>query len=243
MSTALESPRTYEDSTVTLTNRKLKRALWIYCFIVFTVKPLAAQPIPANFHEWFLQQVAGKPFGQQTLLELAPQLPCVGSALTPPNAAGERTKIWDPDSQTWTRVGFGEGVWVWIHQSPAAPPTLLPADFAACGSKPLPNPQTPVETSPQFDLSVLYARLDSIIAAQRCGAKPEEQGPLCQQAERMFAFANTQRENQTKALLAEIDAPAWYTRLMKFLATNPAALAVEGALGTCVATQCWKPRQ
>ena len=70
----------------------------------------------AEFKDWFFKQVEGKPFGQQTLLNLEPALISVGSALTPPNANGDRTKIQDPFTKQWIRVGFGEGHWVWLVQ-------------------------------------------------------------------------------------------------------------------------------
>src|SRR5258706_10239526 len=70
----------------------------------------------AEFTDWFFKQVEGRPFGQQTLLNLEPALISVGSALTPPNANGDRTKIQDPFTKQWIRVGFGEGHWVWLVQ-------------------------------------------------------------------------------------------------------------------------------
>ncbi len=69
-----------------------------------------------NERAWFQQLVYGKPFGQQTLLELEPTLNANGWTLTPPNAAGDRTKVLYPGGP-WTRVGFGEGYWVWVEQS------------------------------------------------------------------------------------------------------------------------------
>lgn len=39
-----------------------------------------------------------------------------GWLLTPPNQNGEQTKVLPPGS-VWTRVGFGEGFWVWLPQS------------------------------------------------------------------------------------------------------------------------------
>ena len=65
--------------------------------------------------DWFQMLVYGKPFGQQTLLECEPTLNANGWQLTPPNANGERTKVLPPREQ-WTRVGFGEGYWVWVPQ-------------------------------------------------------------------------------------------------------------------------------
>lgn len=66
--------------------------------------------------ERFQQLVQGLPFGQATLLSLEPVLNAAGWALTPANAAGDRTKI-HPPGGPWTRVGFGEGKWVWIPQT------------------------------------------------------------------------------------------------------------------------------
>ena len=65
--------------------------------------------------EQFLKWVEGKPFGQQTLLDLEPTLRAAGWRLTPPNAVGDRTKV-KPPNAPWTRVGFGEGKWIWLVQ-------------------------------------------------------------------------------------------------------------------------------
>lgn len=65
--------------------------------------------------EWFALLVFNRPFGQQTLLDLEPTLIVNGWVLTPPNVAGERTKVHYPGG-TWVRVGFGEGHWVWTVQ-------------------------------------------------------------------------------------------------------------------------------
>ncbi len=77
------------------------------------------EPQPPNptltDQEQFMAWVAGKPFGQQTLLDLEPTLNAAGWQLTPPNAQGDRTKV-KPVHGPWTRVGFGEGYWVWIPQ-------------------------------------------------------------------------------------------------------------------------------
>ena len=73
-------------------------------------------PPGTSLREQFMTLVAGKPFGQKTLLDLEPTLNAMGWLLTPPNAAGERTKV-HPPSGPWTRVGFGEGQWVWIPQA------------------------------------------------------------------------------------------------------------------------------
>lgn len=69
-----------------------------------------------SFQDWFMQAINGKPFNQQTLLDLEPLLQQSGSQLTPANSLGERTKIWDPTRNDWVRVGFGEGTPQWIYQ-------------------------------------------------------------------------------------------------------------------------------
>ena len=69
-----------------------------------------------SFQDWFMSQVANRPYNQQTLLDLEAMLQQSGSKLTPANASGERTKIWDPSINDWVRVGFGEGKPVWIPQ-------------------------------------------------------------------------------------------------------------------------------
>ena len=69
-----------------------------------------------SFRDWFMGAVQGRPYNQQTLLDLEQLLQQSGSRLTPANAAGERTKIWDPTINDWVRVGFGEGTPVWIPQ-------------------------------------------------------------------------------------------------------------------------------
>lgn len=73
-----------------------------------------------DYQAWFNALIAGRPFNQQTILELEPILNQYGLNLTPPNAAGERTKIQLPDG-TWVRVGFGEGKPVWVPQPGTGP--------------------------------------------------------------------------------------------------------------------------
>ncbi len=108
-----------------------------------------AQGVPSgDYQGWFMSKIAGKPFNQQTLLDLEPTLQAAGFKLTPPNAAGERTKIQLPTGQ-WVRVGFGEGKPVWVPQpmasatapvaaqsTQATPGTLM----AAYGARPLLTP-------------------------------------------------------------------------------------------------------
>ena len=95
-------------------------------FELIDLSPVPEPPVPPSTlppystwtgtsREWFDLMVAGKPFGQQTLLDCEPTLNTNGWQLTPPNAAGDRTKVLPPKEQ-WTRVGFGEGYWVWIPQ-------------------------------------------------------------------------------------------------------------------------------
>jgi hypothetical protein len=74
-------------------------------------------PQGGDYQSWFMNLLQGKPFNQQTLLELEPTLNRFGFHLTPPNAAGERTKIQLPTGE-WVRVGFGEGHPVWNVQNP-----------------------------------------------------------------------------------------------------------------------------
>lgn len=92
------------------------------------VEPVEPVPIPPepNYpikpdnmtdREWFDSLVEGKPFGQQTLLDLEPTLNWNDWQLTPPNAVGDRTKILPADADNWVRVGFGEGEWVWVIQN------------------------------------------------------------------------------------------------------------------------------
>lgn len=75
-----------------------------------------------DFRGWFNQQVQGKPWTQETLTGLESVLNASGSRLTPANASGERTKIYNPTTGQWVRVGFGEAQngadpWsVWIGQ-------------------------------------------------------------------------------------------------------------------------------
>jgi hypothetical protein len=72
-------------------------------------------PQGGNYQEWFNSLFAHRPFDQETLRGLEPLLKHYGINLTPPNAAGDQTKIQLPDG-TWVRVGFGEGHPVWVPQ-------------------------------------------------------------------------------------------------------------------------------
>src|SRR5207245_367434 len=83
-----------------------------------------------DYQKWFMSLVGNRPWNQQTLNALMPTLQHYGINLTPPNAAGDQTKIQLPDG-TWVRVGFGEGHPVWIPQgaggtSGGAGPALNP---------------------------------------------------------------------------------------------------------------------
>lgn len=71
-----------------------------------------------DYQSWFNGLVAGKPYNQETLSALEPTLNAAGVKLTPPNQAGDRTKIQLPSGE-WVRVGFGEGKPVWIPQGGA----------------------------------------------------------------------------------------------------------------------------
>jgi hypothetical protein len=96
----------------------------------------------------------GRPFAQQTLTDAEPLLNRYGIQLTPPNASGERTKIGDPLSGHWTRVGFGEGRPVWIVEGDAYVPN-------ACAPAP---PTPPVQPTPPMtiDVSAILSKLDEI---------------------------------------------------------------------------------
>lgn len=85
-----------------------------------TIPPVNTPPMYRsgidNPRNWFMSLVGDKPFRQDTLTMLEPFLNQNGWMLTPPNSVGDRTKVHPPDG-VWTRVGFGEGHWVWIPQS------------------------------------------------------------------------------------------------------------------------------
>jgi hypothetical protein len=113
------------------------------------------QSVPGgDYQAWFNSLVAGKPFNQQTLLDLEPELNRYGVKLTPPNAVGDRTKIGLPNGQ-WVRVGFGEGHPVWVPQSgtgstvsargtsPGTLGAMMPTPYAAA-------PMTPPLQAPPF---------------------------------------------------------------------------------------------
>src|SRR5262245_58610819 len=85
------------------------RIVWWYCLFCFLLaKPAFSQTPPPDFRRWFCAQVAGKPASQQTLDALSAALNCVGSAVTPPNAAGQKSKIFDSQTRQWTRVIEGD---------------------------------------------------------------------------------------------------------------------------------------
>lgn len=81
------------------------------------VDPDPPQPDPRlSPREQFFAWVDGKPFSQQTLLDLEPTMKAAGWELTPPNANGDRTKVYPPGGP-WIRVGLGEGQWIWLPQA------------------------------------------------------------------------------------------------------------------------------
>lgn len=138
-----------------------RKTLVILLLLVAT--PLFAQVPGGDFHAWFLAQVAGKSFAQQTLVDLQPALACVGSQLTPPNAVGERTKLWDPLVKQWMRVGFGEGHWVAVYQGPSEdpPPSAIP-----CGNAPAPPiVANPPAGTPAPVLVIDYAKIAELVKA------------------------------------------------------------------------------
>jgi len=85
------------------------------------------------------------------LLDLEPTLNRYGVQLTPPNAAGDRTKIGLPNGQ-WVRVGFGEGRPVWVPQPGTGQrPTSQQGTLGAM--MPLPYaqaPMTPALQAPRY---------------------------------------------------------------------------------------------
>jgi len=110
----------------------------------------------------------GKPFTQQTLTDAEPFLNAHAIQLTPPNHDGERTKIGDPLSRQWTRIGFGEGHPVWIPQgqsgdyTPIAcavqpPPVVVPPPVVAP-----PPPQPPPAVFDTLALQAILAKLDEV---------------------------------------------------------------------------------
>jgi hypothetical protein len=116
-----------------------------------------ASSVPGgNYQAWFNSLIAGKPFNQQTLLDLEPTLNAAGVQLTPPNAAGDRTKIGLPNGQ-WVRVGFGEGRPVWVPQpgtgqrpmgQPGTLGAMMPLPYAQA-------PMTPALQAPQYPYGTL----------------------------------------------------------------------------------------
>lgn len=118
-----------------------------------------AQPSPPA---WVMQIIGDRPFGQATLLAVENDLNCAGSALTPPNAEGERTKIWDPGAERWMRMGFGEGRWVWIVTTPGPAPSMpRPCTVAPVPPPPLPPAHDDFLQMHQ-DHAELMRRLDEI---------------------------------------------------------------------------------
>ena len=194
----------------------LKCLLWWFCFFAFFWKPLVAQTIPPDFHEWFLEAVAGKSFNQQTLEALQPELACVGSQLTPPNTKGERTKIYDPNARQWVRVGFGEGEWVWLYQGTTTPPNPVP-----CAGTPSPDPSN-------LPTLIDYARVQAIIRA--------EVQRVYDQNERIHANAVARDAELSKQIKAHDEAPGYFVKIFG----RRDVQVILGAIATCAATQCWQ---
>lgn len=95
--------------------------------------PAASGPAApgGTFQSQVMSRLQGKPFNQQAVLDLEPWLNSVGSKLTPPAVNGDRTKIFDPETKQWVRLGFGEGHPVWVPQGGASAPTPRPSTIAA----------------------------------------------------------------------------------------------------------------
>lgn len=178
--------------------------------IVLWATPTFAQclPIPnGDTRALVLGIFNGRPFNQQTLTDAEPFLNSYGIQLTPPNASGERTKIGDPLSGHWTRVGFGEGHPVWIPQSdsytpiPCVPVTPTPVP----PPPPVVVPPSPIPPPVTIDVSAILAKLDDI----------EKQNA-----------ANTAR------LEAAINEPGWFKTFFSNRYVQMALGAVAGWLGT-----------
>lgn len=73
-------------------------------------------PQGGDYRGWVTNLFAGKTFNQQTLVGMEPILNQYGIKIEPANSQGERHKLRLPDGSV-VRVGFGEGVPVWIQQS------------------------------------------------------------------------------------------------------------------------------
>lgn len=172
----------------------------------------AQQPIPNNdTRALFLSLVAGRPFGQQTLLDIAGPLAAYCIQLTPPNAAGDRTKIGDPISHRWVRVGFGEGQWVWVVQSDVYQPGCTTTD------QPVPTPP-PV---PPMDLTPILTRLTAL----------EQQLQL---VTANLGAAVTQAQQDARAVQSSLDALASVveddTNRIKTLEARPVPMGCQASL-------------
>lgn len=191
--------------------------------------PLSAQTIPADFHGWFLNQVAGKPFSQQTLLALAPSLPCVGSQLTPPNAKDERTKIWDPNAHRWVRVGFGDRDaagnlvgWVWMYQEVLPDPAPQPCEVLKYDPPPV---------IPSLDLSAVYARIDTITAQNE-----RIYADLVKRFDALERNDFMQIKDVYDLLKQHDEQPSYLSKIFG----NKYVQMLLAAVGTCASTTCWK---
>lgn len=190
----------------------MKRLLFVWIMGTMAA-PAAAQclPIPnGDTRALVLGVFDGKSFNQQTLEDAMPFLNRYGIQLTGPNAAGEKTKVGDPLSQRWTRVGFGEGHPVWIPQGDVY--TLNPA---TCGTTPPPPPVQIPPPSPQpspIDLSAVLARMDAIAA--------------------QLAQQSAQEKAEHEALIAAVNEPGWFKTFFSNRYVQMALGAAAGWLGT-----------
>lgn len=197
----------------------MKRFVFVLVFVALAAS-VSAQclPIPnGDTRALVLGVFEGKPFNQQTLEDAMPFLNRYGIQLTEPNAAGEKTKIGDPLSQKWTRVGFGEGHPVWIPQGDVY--TLNPAICGTVTVPPVVVTPPPVIVPPvaSVDLSAVLGRLDTIAAL------------LAQQS----ADERAQMDAQTATLKAAIDEPAWFG---KFFGNRYVQVILTG-IGTWLGTK------
>lgn len=82
-----------------------------------------------TFRDYWNSLIQGEPANEETLRRFEQALLSQGSRLSPANASNQITKIWDPDTQQWVRVGFGEGGWTWVPQGDGTGPQQGPADL------------------------------------------------------------------------------------------------------------------
>lgn len=116
----------------------------------------------------------------------------------------------------------------WQERAASADELAARVDPMDPGDAPAPGPvPPPVGPPPSVDFAAVLAQL-SALAAKVDSLEQEDRGDQAQ----VLA--------QLDALGKKVDNPAWYAKAAKFLATNPIAVAIEGAVAACVPTKCWQ---